>query len=36
MDGGFILPADQIQPCWEANRPAALEFIRHVLEQPGE
>jgi carboxypeptidase T len=36
MDGGFILPADQIQPCWEENRPAALEFIRHVLEQPGE
>ncbi len=31
MDGGFILPADQIQPCWEENRPAALEFIRHVL-----
>ncbi|MGY1640614.1 M14 family metallopeptidase [Geodermatophilus sp. SYSU D00703] len=34
-EGGFILPADQIQPCWEENRPAALEFIRHVLERPG-
>jgi carboxypeptidase T len=33
-EGGFILPADQIQPCWEENRPAALEFIRHVLEKP--
>jgi carboxypeptidase T len=36
MDGGFILPSDQIQPCWEENRPAALEFIRHVVERPGE
>jgi carboxypeptidase T len=34
LDGGFILPAAQIQPCWEENRPAALEFLRHVLEQP--
>ena len=33
-EGGFILPADQIQPCWEENRPAALEFVRHVLERP--
>jgi carboxypeptidase T len=33
-EGGFILPADQIQPCWEENRPAALEFIRRVLEKP--
>ena len=31
-EGGFILPADQIQPCWEENRPAAVEFVRHVLE----
>jgi carboxypeptidase T len=31
MDGGFILPAEQIEPCWEENRPAALEFIGHVL-----
>ena len=34
LEGGFLLPADQIQPCWEENRPAALEFIRHVLERP--
>ncbi|MFD2091152.1 M14 family metallopeptidase [Blastococcus deserti] len=34
LDGGFILPADQIEPCWEENRPAALEFLRHVLERP--
>ncbi len=31
LEGGFILPAEQIEPCWEENRPAALEFIRHVL-----
>ena len=34
LDGGFILPADQIEPCWQENRPAALEFIRHVFERP--
>jgi carboxypeptidase T len=34
QEGGFILPASQIQPCWEENRPAALEFIRRVLERP--
>jgi carboxypeptidase T len=34
LDGGFILPAAQIEPCWQENRPAALEFIRHVLERP--
>jgi carboxypeptidase T len=34
LEGGFILPASQIVPCWEENRPAALEFIRHVLEKP--
>jgi carboxypeptidase T len=34
LDGGFLLPAAQIQPCWEENRPAALEFVRHVLERP--
>ena len=34
LDGGFILPAAQIEPCWEENRPAALEFVRHVLEGP--
>ena len=33
-EGGFILPASQIQPCWEENRPAALEFVRHVFERP--
>src|SRR5688500_12765024 len=31
LEGGFLLPAAQIQPCWEENRPAALEFVRHVL-----
>ena len=30
--GGFVLPADQIQPTWEENQPAALEFIRQVFE----
>lgn len=35
LDGGFLLPAAQIQPCWEENRNAALEFVRHVLERPG-
>ena len=30
-EGGFILPAAQIQPTWEENQPAALEFIRRVL-----
>jgi carboxypeptidase T len=34
LEGGFILPADQIEPCWEENRPAALEFLGHVLDQP--
>ena len=34
LDGGFLLPAAQIGPCWEENRPAALEFVRHVLERP--
>jgi carboxypeptidase T len=29
--GGFILPADQIQPTWEENRPAAVEFIQRLL-----
>jgi carboxypeptidase T len=29
--GGFILPPAQIQPTWEENQPAALEFIRQVL-----
>jgi len=30
-EGGFILPPDQIQPTWEENRPAALDFIARVL-----
>jgi carboxypeptidase T len=29
--GGFILPADQIQPTWEESRDAALEFIAQTL-----
>jgi carboxypeptidase T len=33
LDGGFVLPADQIEPCWEENRPAALEFLGHVLDR---
>jgi carboxypeptidase T len=33
-EGGFILPASQITPTWEENRPAALEFIRATLEAP--
>jgi carboxypeptidase T len=32
-EGGFILPPAQIQPTWEENRPAALEFIRHSFER---
>jgi carboxypeptidase T len=34
LDGGFVLPADQVEPCWEENRLAALEFLGHVLDQP--
>ena len=34
LDGGFVLPPDQIQPCWEENRPAALHFIDHVIGGP--
>jgi carboxypeptidase T len=30
-EGGFILPPNQLQPTWEENQPAALEFIRRVL-----
>jgi carboxypeptidase T len=32
-EGGFILPPDQIEPTWEENRPAALEFIGHTFER---
>lgn len=31
LEGGFILPPEQIQPTWEENQPAALEFIQRVL-----
>ncbi len=34
MDGGFILPAEQIEPCFEENRPAAHAFIQQVFERP--
>lgn len=33
-EGGFILPPSQIQPTWEENRPAALQFIGHVFDKP--
>jgi carboxypeptidase T len=32
LEGGFVLPPDQIGPCWEENRPAALEFLRRILD----
>ena len=32
LEGGFILPASQIQPTWEENRPAAFRFIEQRLE----
>jgi carboxypeptidase T len=33
QEGGFMLPPGQIQPTWEENRPAALEFIRRTLDR---
>jgi carboxypeptidase T len=33
-EGGFILPADQIMPTWEENRPAAFRFIEQLLAAP--
>jgi carboxypeptidase T len=30
-EGGFMLPPAQIQPTWEENQPAALDFIQHLL-----
>lgn len=30
-EGGFILPASQIQPTFEENKPAAMEFINTVV-----
>jgi carboxypeptidase T len=32
LEGGFILPASQIGPTWEENRPAAFRFIEQLLE----
>ena len=34
MEGGFILPASQIQPTFEENLPAAHAFITEVLATP--
>jgi carboxypeptidase T len=31
QNGGFILPPDQIQPTFEENLPAAMEFIKRIL-----
>ena len=30
-DGGFILPPEQIEPTFEENLPAAMEFIKRIL-----
>ncbi|HEX5878012.1 MAG TPA: M14 family zinc carboxypeptidase, partial [Actinomycetota bacterium] len=32
LEGGFVVPASQIQPAFEENRPAALKFISRVLD----
>ena len=34
QEGGFILPAGQIRPTWEENRPAAFRFIEHLVAAP--
>jgi len=34
QEGGFILPASQIRPTWEENRPVAFRFIRQFLAMP--
>ncbi len=34
QEGGFILPASQIRPTWEENRPAAFHFIEQLLAAP--
>jgi carboxypeptidase T len=34
QEGGFILPASQIQPTWEENRPAAFRFLEHLISAP--
>jgi carboxypeptidase T len=31
QNGGFILPPEQIQPTFEENLPAAMEFIKRIL-----
>ena len=33
-EGGFILPASEVEPTWEEQRPAALQFIETVLSAP--
>jgi carboxypeptidase T len=33
-EGGFILPASQIVPTWEENRPAAFHFIQQLITGP--
>jgi carboxypeptidase T len=30
-EGGFILPASEIEPTWNENKPAAFEFIKRLL-----
>jgi carboxypeptidase T len=32
LEGGFVLPASQIQPTFEENKPAALTFVRRILD----
>jgi carboxypeptidase T len=34
QEGGFLLPAGQIQPTWEENRPAAFRFIEQLIQTP--
>jgi carboxypeptidase T len=33
-EGGFILPASQIEPTWEENRPAAFRLIERLVAAP--
>jgi carboxypeptidase T len=33
-EGGFLLPASQIRPTWEENKPAALDLIARALGAP--
>jgi carboxypeptidase T len=32
-EGGFILPASQIQPTFEENKAAAMEFLKTIVDQ---